>query len=105
MAIRKVVIPAAGMGTRFLPATKAQPKEILPIVDKPAIQYIVKEAVQSGIESIIVVTGWNKRSIEDYFDNSFGLEQTLLIQGTGRHARRAVIAVIISAASYCRRRD
>lgn len=81
MTIRKAVIPAAGMGTRFLPATKAQPKEMLPIVDKPAIQYIVEEAVQSGIESIIVVTGRNKRSIEDHFDRSFELEQTLLIQG------------------------
>ncbi|MBG9733619.1 hypothetical protein ABD86_08640 [Paenibacillus alvei] len=78
---------------------------MLPIVDKPAIQYIVEEAARSGIESIIVVTGWNKRSIEDHFDHFFGLEQTLLIQGTGRHARRAVIAVIISAASYSRRRD
>ncbi|WP_028548742.1 UTP--glucose-1-phosphate uridylyltransferase GalU [Paenibacillus sp. UNC451MF] len=81
MKIRKAVIPAAGLGTRFLPATKAQPKEMLPIVDKPAIQYIVEEAVQSGIESIIIVTGRNKKSIEDHFDKSFELEQTLLEKG------------------------
>lgn len=78
MKIKKAIIPAAGLGTRFLPATKAQPKEMLPIVDKPAIQYIVEEAVQSGIENIIIVTGRNKRSIEDHFDKSFELEQTLI---------------------------
>lgn len=77
MKIRKAVIPAAGLGTRFLPATKAQPKEMLPIVDKPAIQYIVEEAVQAGIESIIVITGRNKRAIEDHFDKSIELEKTL----------------------------
>ncbi|MBA2875157.1 UTP--glucose-1-phosphate uridylyltransferase GalU [Thermaerobacillus caldiproteolyticus] len=81
MKIRKAVIPAAGLGTRFLPATKAQPKEMLPIVDKPAIQYIVEEAVQSGIENIIIVTGRNKRSIEDHFDRSIELEQALLEKG------------------------
>jgi UTP--glucose-1-phosphate uridylyltransferase len=81
MKIRKAVIPAAGLGTRFLPATKAQPKEMLPIVDKPAIQYIVEEAVLSGIESIIIVTGRNKKSIEDHFDKSVELEQTLLEKG------------------------
>ncbi|MBH8606421.1 UTP--glucose-1-phosphate uridylyltransferase GalU [Thermoactinomyces sp. CICC 10521] len=81
MRVRKAVIPAAGLGTRFLPATKAQPKEMLPIVDKPAIQYIVEEAVQSGIESIIIVTGRNKRSIEDHFDRSVELEQTLRDKG------------------------
>ncbi|WP_046174244.1 UTP--glucose-1-phosphate uridylyltransferase GalU [Domibacillus indicus] len=81
MSIKKAVIPAAGLGTRFLPATKAQPKEMLPVVDKPAIQYIVEEAVASGIESIIIVTGRNKRSIEDHFDRSFELEQTLEEKG------------------------
>ncbi|MFA6908507.1 MAG: UTP--glucose-1-phosphate uridylyltransferase GalU [Patescibacteria group bacterium] len=75
--IRKVVIPAAGYGTRFLPATKAQPKEMLPIVDKPIIQYVVEEAVASGIEDIIIVTGWQKRSIEDHFDYPFELEKRL----------------------------
>ncbi|WP_206811980.1 UTP--glucose-1-phosphate uridylyltransferase GalU [Paradesulfitobacterium ferrireducens] len=75
--IRKAVIPAAGLGTRFLPATKAQPKEMLPIVDKPTIQYIVEEAVASGIEDIIIVTGRNKRAIEDHFDRSVELEMFL----------------------------
>lgn len=75
--IKKAVIPAAGLGTRFLPATKAQPKEMLPIVDKPAIQYIVEEAVQSGIEDILIITGRNKRAIEDHFDKSVELELTL----------------------------
>ena len=79
--VRKAVIPAAGMGTRFLPATKAQPKEMLPIVDKPAIQYIIEEAVQSGIEEILIITGRNKRSIEDHFDRSVELELLLKEQG------------------------
>jgi UTP--glucose-1-phosphate uridylyltransferase len=79
--IRKVIIPAAGLGTRFLPATKAQPKEMLPIVDKPAIQYIVEEAVESGIEEILIITGRNKRSIEDHFDRSIELEMQLKAQG------------------------
>ncbi|PEC51937.1 UTP--glucose-1-phosphate uridylyltransferase GalU [Bacillus sp. AFS096315] len=76
--VRKAIIPAAGLGTRFLPATKAMPKEMLPIVDKPTIQYIVEEAIQSGIEDIIIVTGKGKRAIEDHFDYSFELEQNLL---------------------------
>ncbi|HEX7057246.1 MAG TPA: UTP--glucose-1-phosphate uridylyltransferase GalU [Bacilli bacterium] len=75
--IRKAIIPAAGLGTRFLPATKAMPKEMLPIVDKPAIQYIVEEAVQSGIEDILIVTGRSKRSIEDHFDRNCELEANL----------------------------
>ncbi|WP_088229027.1 UTP--glucose-1-phosphate uridylyltransferase GalU [Desulfosporosinus sp. FKB] len=75
--IRKAIIPAAGLGTRFLPATKAQPKEMLPIVDKPTIQYIVEEAINSGIEDIIIVTGRNKRAIEDHFDRSMELETYL----------------------------
>ena len=74
MKVRKAIIPAAGLGTRFLPATKAQPKEMLPIVDKPTIQYIIEEAVEAGIQDIIVVTGRNKRSIEDHFDRSIELE-------------------------------
>ncbi|KRE87949.1 UTP--glucose-1-phosphate uridylyltransferase [Paenibacillus sp. Soil766] len=79
--IRKAIIPAAGLGTRFLPATKAQPKEMLPIVDKPAIQYIVEEAIESGIEDIIIVTGRNKRAIEDHFDKSVELEMMLEEKG------------------------
>jgi UTP--glucose-1-phosphate uridylyltransferase len=76
--VRKAIIPAAGLGTRFLPATKAMPKEMLPIVDKPTIQYIVEEAIASGIEDIIIVTGKGKRAIEDHFDNAPELEQMLL---------------------------
>jgi UTP--glucose-1-phosphate uridylyltransferase len=72
--VRKAVIPAAGLGTRFLPATKAQPKEMLPLVDKPAIQYVVEEAVRAGITDILVITGRGKRSLEDHFDRSFELE-------------------------------
>jgi UTP--glucose-1-phosphate uridylyltransferase len=75
--VRKAIIPAAGMGTRFLPATKAMPKEMLPIVDKPTIQYIIEEAVASGIEDIIIVTGKGKRAIEDHFDHAYELEANL----------------------------
>lgn len=77
MTVRKAIIPAAGLGTRFLPATKAQPKEMLPIVDKPTIQYIIEEAISSGISEIIIVTGRSKRSIEDHFDKSVELELEL----------------------------
>ncbi|MBZ4687972.1 MAG: UTP-glucose-phosphate uridylyltransferase [Clostridiales bacterium] len=77
MYIKKAIIPAAGLGTRFLPATKAQPKEMLPIVDKPTIQYIVEEAINSGIEEILIITGKNKRAIEDHFDRSIELELEL----------------------------
>ncbi len=77
MAITKAVIPAAGLGTRFLPATKAQPKEMLPIVDKPTIQYIIEEAAASGITDILIITGRNKRAIEDHFDRSIELEMEL----------------------------
>jgi UTP--glucose-1-phosphate uridylyltransferase len=79
--VRKAIIPAAGLGTRFLPATKAMPKEMLPIVDKPTIQYIVEEAIASGIEDIIIVTGKGKRAIEDHFDNAYELEHILMKQG------------------------
>jgi UTP--glucose-1-phosphate uridylyltransferase len=79
--VKKAIIPAAGLGTRFLPATKAMPKEMLPIVDKPTIQYIVEEAVASGITDIIIVTGKGKRAIEDHFDNAFELEQSLFEKG------------------------
>lgn len=81
MKIRKAIIPAAGLGTRFLPATKAMPKEMLPIIDKPGIQYIVEEAVAAGIEDILIVTGKGKRAIEDHFDSSFELEHNLLSKG------------------------
>jgi UTP--glucose-1-phosphate uridylyltransferase len=81
--IRKAVIPAAGLGTRFLPATKAQPKEMLPIVDKPAIQYVVEEAVRAGIDDILIITGRGKRSLEDHFDRSIELEVSL--ESSGKH--------------------
>lgn len=79
--IKKAVIPAAGLGTRFLPATKAQPKEMLPIVDKPTIQYVVEEAIAAGIEDIIIVTGRGKRAIEDHFDKAYELEDKLKASG------------------------
>jgi UTP--glucose-1-phosphate uridylyltransferase len=79
--VSKAVIPAAGLGTRFLPATKAQPKEMLPVVDKPAIQYVVEEAVRAGIRDILIITGRGKRSVEDHFDRSFELEHYLEVDG------------------------
>jgi UTP--glucose-1-phosphate uridylyltransferase len=81
MKVHKAVIPAAGLGTRFLPATKAQPKEMLPVVDKPAIQYVIEEAVRAGVEDILIVTGRGKRSIEDHFDRSIELEHYLETKG------------------------
>ncbi|QZY55565.1 UTP--glucose-1-phosphate uridylyltransferase GalU [Crassaminicella profunda] len=81
MKVKKAIIPAAGLGTRFLPATKAQPKEMLPIVDKPTLQYIIEEAVASGIEEILIITGRNKKSIEDHFDKSVELELELEKKG------------------------
>lgn len=80
MKVRKAVIPAAGLGTRFLPVTKAQPKEMLPIADKPTIQYIMEEAIASGIEDIVIVTGRGKRAIEDHFDKSYELESELKLK-------------------------
>src|SRR3954451_20467116 len=79
--VTKAVIPAAGLGTRFLPATKAQPKEMLPVVDKPAIQYVVEEAVAAGIDDILIITGRSKRSLEDHFDRNFELEYYLEERG------------------------
>ncbi|MER2112900.1 MAG: UTP--glucose-1-phosphate uridylyltransferase GalU [Solibacillus isronensis] len=79
--VKKAIIPAAGLGTRFLPATKAMPKEMLPIVDRPTIEYIVEEAIASGIEDIIIVTGKGKRAIEDHFDRNFELEENLISKG------------------------
>lgn len=81
MRIKKAVIPAAGLGVRFLPATKAIPKEMIPIVDKPTIQYIIEEAVNSGIEDILIITGRNKKAIEDHFDKSLSLENHLRCKG------------------------
>ncbi len=116
--VKKAIIPAAGLGVRFLPATKAQPKEMLPIIDKPTIQYIVEEAVASGIEDILIITGRNKRAIEDHFDRSPELEARLrktektalleLVQGIGRladiHYVRQKEPLGLGHAIYCARR-
>jgi UTP--glucose-1-phosphate uridylyltransferase len=99
MSVRKAVFPAAGLGTRFLPATKAQPKEMLPLVDKPTIQYVVEEAVASGIEQIIIVTGRGKRAIEDHFDAAFELEYFL--HDRGKTEELAQIKTISELASVC----
>lgn len=94
--VTKAVIPAAGLGTRFLPATKAQAKEMLPVVDKPAIQYIVEEAVAAGIDDILIITGRSKRSIEDHFDRQFELEYHL--DAAGKHAELTEVVDIASLA-------
>lgn len=96
--VRKAVIPAAGFGTRFLPQTKAMPKEMLPIVDKPIIQYVVEEAVASGIEEIIIVTGWHKRAVEDHFDYPFELEKRLA--EWGKEKELAEVRRIASLANF-----
>lgn len=96
--IRKAVIPAAGYGTRFLPATKAMPKEMLPIVDKPIIQYVVEEAIAAGIEDIVIVTGWNKRSIEDHFDFPFALSRYL--RESGKEQQAEEVTKIASMANF-----
>jgi UTP-glucose-1-phosphate uridylyltransferase len=92
--VRKAVIPAAGLGTRFLPATKATPKEMLPIVDKPTIQYIIEEALASGIEDILIITGRSKRAIEDHFDRSIELELNLAAvkRRSWRWSKRSLIS-------------
>jgi UTP--glucose-1-phosphate uridylyltransferase len=103
--VRKGVFPAAGLGTRFLPATKAQPKEMLPLVDKPTIQYVVEEAVASGLEEIVLVTGRNKRAIEDHFDAAFELEYYL--QDRGKTEELAQIKTIseLASVSYVRQKE
>ena len=105
MKVRKAVIPAAGLGTRFLPATKAQPKEMLPIVDKPTIQYIIEEAVDSGIEEILIITGRNKESIEDHFDKSIELEMQL--ERSGKLKELDIVRKISSMADihYIRQKE
>ena len=105
MKVRKAVIPAAGLGTRFLPATKAQPKEMLPIVDKPTIQYIIEEAVDSGIEEILIITGRNKESIENHFDKSIKLEMQL--ERSGKLKELDIVRKISSMADihYIRQKE
>ena len=97
--IRKAVFPVAGFGTRFLPATKAMPKELLPIVDKPLIQYAVEEAIAAGIDTLIFVTGRNKRAIEDHFDNNQELEMAL--RAKGKHAQADMVKNILPAGVEC----
>jgi UTP--glucose-1-phosphate uridylyltransferase len=105
MPVTKAVLPAAGLGTRFLPATKSQPKEMLPIVDKPAIQYVVEEAVRAGLTDVLVITGRGKRAIEDHFDRNFELEHYL--EASGRDALLAEMREINELADfhYIRQRD
>ena len=98
-AVRKAVFPVAGMGTRFLPATKAMPKEMLPVVDKPLIQYAVEEAVAAGVTDLIFVTGRNKRAIEDHFDSAPELEADL--EGKGKHELLAMVRGILPAHVNC----
>ena len=97
--IRKAVFPVAGFGTRFLPATKAMPKELLPIVDKPLIQYAVEEAIAAGIDTLIFVTGRNKRAIEDHFDNNQELEMAL--RAKGKHAQADMVKNILPPGVEC----
>src|SRR5947208_1736495 len=103
--IRKAVFPAAGLGTRFLPATKASPKEMLPLVDKPLIQYVVEEAVASGIESVIIVTGRGKAAIEDHFDISFELESLLRERGKDEELAQVRRISDMVQVSYVRQRE
>lgn len=105
MKVRKAIIPAAGLGTRFLPATKAQPKEMLPIVDKPTIQYIIEEAVASGIEDIIIVSGRGKRAIEDHFDKSYELEETLAHKGKDEMLRMVQEISELANIHYIRQKE
>jgi UTP--glucose-1-phosphate uridylyltransferase len=103
--VRKAVFPAAGLGTRFLPATKASPKEMLPLVDKPLIQYVVEEAVASGIESVIIVTGRGKAAIEDHFDISFELEKLLEERGKTEELKAVRAISEMARVSYVRQRE
>lgn len=103
--VRKAVFPAAGLGTRFLPATKASPKEMLPLVDKPLIQYVVEEAVESGIESVIVVTGRGKAAIEDHFDVSFELEKLLEERGKPNELKAMRAISEMAQVSYVRQQE
>lgn len=105
MQVKKAIIPAAGLGTRFLPATKAQPKEMLPIVDKPTIQYIIEEAMASGIEDIIVVSGRGKRAIEDHFDKSFELEETLFKKGKMKELQQMQAISEMATIHYIRQKE
>ncbi|HEX9114058.1 MAG TPA: UTP--glucose-1-phosphate uridylyltransferase GalU, partial [Nitrospirota bacterium] len=97
--ITKAIFPAAGLGTRFLPATKASPKEMMPLVDKPLIQYVVEEAVSSGVEQVILITGRGKRAIEDHFDVAFELEEDL--KAKGKHKLLSEVQRIANLVTFC----
>ncbi|MEO8329648.1 MAG: sugar phosphate nucleotidyltransferase, partial [Candidatus Nanopelagicales bacterium] len=101
----KAVIPAAGLGTRFLPATKAVPKEMLPVVDKPAIQYVVEEAVNAGLSDVLLITGRNKRPLEDHFDRNIELEQALLAKGDTKRLAAVQHATDLADVHYVRQGD
>src|SRR5437870_279531 len=105
MNVCKAVFPAAGLGTRFLPATKAQPKEMLPLVDKPMIQYVVEEAVASGLSEIIIVTGRGKRAIEDHFDAAFELEYYLNDRGKVEELAQIKTISELASVSYVRQKE
>ncbi|GAA3207640.1 UTP--glucose-1-phosphate uridylyltransferase GalU [Actinocorallia longicatena] len=105
MSVTKVVIPAAGLGTRFLPATKAMPKEMLPVVDKPAIQYVVEEAVAVGLTDILMVTGRNKRSLEDHFDRAYELEDLLRAKGDASRLSKVRFSTNLANVHYVRQGD
>jgi UTP--glucose-1-phosphate uridylyltransferase len=105
MKINKAVIPAAGLGTRFLPATKAQPKEMLPIVDKPTIQYVIEEAAEAGIEDILIITGRNKRAIEDHFDRSIELEIMLKEKGKDDELNKIIQISELANIFYIRQKE
>src|SRR5438128_5181346 len=105
MAVTKAVIPAAGLGTRFLPATKASPKEMLPVVDKPAIQYVVEEAARAGLTDVLLVTGRNKRPLEDHFDRVVELEEALAAKGEDDRLKQVREASEIATVHYVRQGD
>jgi UTP--glucose-1-phosphate uridylyltransferase len=105
MKVTKAVIPAAGLGTRFLPATKAQPKEMLPVVDTPAIQYVVEEAARAGLNDVLIVTGRGKRSIEDHFDRSVELERFLEAKGSFDDLKMVEAIADVAAIHYIRQGD
>src|SRR3954470_25069400 len=105
MRVTKAVIPAAGLGTRFLPATKASPKEMLPVVDKPAIQYVVEEAARAGLTDVIIVNGRGKNAIEDHFDRAFELEATLERKGDEERLALVRASTHLAAVHFARKND
>lgn len=105
MPVRKAVVPAAGLGTRFLPATKATPKEMLPVVDKPAIQYVVEEAVAAGLDDVLFITGRSKRPLEDHFDRNFELEEVLRAKGDTKRLEMVEHSTDLATIHYVRQGD